>query len=179
MKRLVFAPQLFAAWMEGRKDVTRRLVRGDKPRYKEGEIVRVVTSWQVPAEYDDCRPSELCQRAEALFRLDGIPLCIGGQNEDGSEEILLAKTGKLRPGRFVPKGLEAYFPRARIGIVTQERLQRITKYDCLREGCPSVRNQNDGPEGWFRALWESIHTKKGERWVDNPLVWRVRINKED
>lgn len=71
----------------------------------------------------------------------------------------------------------------------EERLQDITEEDARLEGVEpcgcSGRWRNYGaaphaainhyadPRDSFKSLWESLHTKAGERWDDNPTVYRV------
>ena len=62
-----------------------------------------------------------------------------------------------------------------------ERLQDISEYDVFAEGIPKggfwavpspaeLRTENREK---FARLWNSIHTKHGERWEDNPWVWPI------
>ena len=68
--------------------------------------------------------------------------------------------------------------------IRQEPLLDITKEDAVAEGCNSklvLSRVIDGglkhpdfsisARGDFAVLWNTIHTKPGTRWTDNPDVW--------
>lgn len=68
--------------------------------------------------------------------------------------------------------------------VRVQRLQDISEEDARAESCAGALGLNpDFPDEWdplpseeFRDLWNSLHTKPGERWADNP--WIVAITFE-
>lgn len=63
--------------------------------------------------------------------------------------------------------------------VRVERLDELTNYDAMDEGCPGERwHEGDGNEGliepWeqFVEQWDSSHGRKpGCAWADNPWAW--------
>lgn len=77
--------------------------------------------------------------------------------------------------------------------VRVQRLQDITTADVLAEGAPLDSNHRDGtqdssnpymcvgehpwttqsPHAWYHRLWDTLHTKPGERWEDNPWIVAV------
>lgn len=78
--------------------------------------------------------------------------------------------------------------RIRITEIHQERLQDISEKDAVAEGCRAtwgpIDFKGDLPAGveWsigvvesgrdkYLALWDSINTRPGTRWADNPSVW--------
>ena len=78
--------------------------------------------------------------------------------------------------------------RIKILEIRRENLQDITVKDVEAEGIDVVRHMPlivppgtteerlDAlalrvAHGLFEALWDSINTKKGTRWADNPIVW--------
>jgi uncharacterized protein YhfF len=88
---------------------------------------------------------------------------------------IVGRTYAVQPGSGRPA-----VGRIRITNIRQERLQDISEDDVLAEGV--------GLQAWARAfswpridhwprtagyaqLWNSIYTKPGTRWQDNPLVW--------
>jgi hypothetical protein len=73
------------------------------------------------------------------------------------------------PHRYMPKGL------ARMALtvtnVRIERLHAITFADMLAEGIKREPSQSPG-DAW-RALWDGLHDRDGERWADNP--WLIAL----
>lgn len=93
----------------------------------------------------------------------------------------VGRTYAVQPGRG-----QKQVGRIRLTGIRQERLQDITEADCKAEGIElpidveTKGNLYDGIEVSYRirerrdqyaALWDTIHTRKGTRWEDNPLVW--------
>ena len=64
----------------------------------------------------------------------------------------------VQPGRT-----EKSLGRIKILEIRREHLQEISEQDAIAEGVDSVAS--------YAALWDSINTKKGTRWADNPDVW--------
>ena len=58
--------------------------------------------------------------------------------------------------------------RVRIDAFWQTSLQCMSELEALEEGAGSVAE--------YAALWDSINDRKGGRWADNPLVWRIRVS---
>jgi hypothetical protein len=88
------------------------------------------------------------------------------------------KTGKLRPGMFMPR----WASRITLEVtgVRVERLQSISDADAFAEGIQQCANEglpSDGTaRGTYRALWESINGPGS--WDANPWVWCVEFRKE-
>lgn len=74
---------------------------------------------------------------------------------------VIGNTYAVQPGR----GQKAV-GRIRITGIRQERVQDITYPDAIAEGGHDILACRD-----YMRLWNKIHTKPGETWTDNPLVW--------
>jgi hypothetical protein len=57
-----------------------------------------------------------------------------------------------------------------ITSVRVERLQDISRGDCMAEGCPfpNIAKETD-PKGWYSDLWETLNGAGS--WDLNPWVW--------
>jgi len=61
-----------------------------------------------------------------------------------------------------------------ITAVRVERLQDISRGDCMAEGCPfpNIANETD-PKKWYADLWNTINGNGA--WDKNPWVWVVEF----
>lgn len=172
MKGMLFKPELVKAIAEGRKTVTRRL--DEKPRYVVGETVYIKEIWNA-YNYEGALWHEY--KGEDKFKLQWTPVYKRNEPEN-------------TPPRWIsplimPEFLAAL--RVKITEVKQELLQDITYHEALREGIKKgkVKTENYrvggcfvresipplSPRQSFRTLWDSVATRPGTRWADNPLVF--------
>ena len=81
---------------------------------------------------------------------------------------------KLRPSIFMPRAMSRIT--LEITNVRVERLQDITRGDCMAEGCPfpNIAKETD-PKGWYRDLWTSING--ADSWDTNPWVWVIEFKR--
>jgi len=88
-------------------------------------------------------------------RVDVLPLTI---TNNGRIRWQVGKTYALQPGRG-----KSAVGRIRITAIRTEFLQDIGEQDAIAEGMA----------GWadYALVWDSINTRKGTRWADNPAVW--------
>jgi hypothetical protein len=59
-----------------------------------------------------------------------------------------------------------------VGFIRLLKIERVSvrnmdQYDAWREGVSSVAE--------YAALWDRINRRKGTRWADNPMVWRLHF----
>lgn len=57
-----------------------------------------------------------------------------------------------------------------------ERLQSISRGDCMEEGCPfrNIAGETD-PRQWYQDLWNSINGP--DSWAANPFVWVIEFRR--
>jgi len=137
--------------LSGRKTQTRRLVDADD----EMDYYRRDASW-----VKSRRPQRVKKNGRTKW-------CVGNRYA-------------VQPGR----GKKAV-GHIRITAIRRERLWDITDADAIAEGCNAriigKIGHGEPPfaftdvilraRGEFTKLWDSIHTKPGTRWEDNPEVW--------
>lgn len=195
-RETVVGPVLFSGDMvrslrARRKTVTRRLATSPLRKRYAGDLLYVREAFRVSGSLDDIKPSKLAPMLIKYYEADGI--------ED-------PKAGKLRPAMFMPRKYsrlmlevinirteplqditaedaieEGILPliRAKSAIAAASG-KPLTGADCdVRYMNYDQENPADGfedPIESFRTLWESLHTKEGERWEDNPDVIRLEFS---
>ncbi len=191
----VVGPVLFSADMvrslrARRKTVTRRLATSPLRKRYAGDLLYVREAFRVAGSLDDIKPSKIAPMLIKYYEADGI--------ED-------PKAGKLRPAMFMPRKysrlmLEVINIRTEpLQDITAEDaieegilpLIRAKSPIAAASGkpltgadCNVLYTNYSDPEGpgledpieSFRTLWESLHTKEGERWEDNPDVIRLEFS---
>lgn len=198
MKPILFNTEMVRAILDGRKTVTRRVIRWDKAdnalscpdRRKNIEIP------------DDKIIERLCgapyRMADILYVRETwtiLPVT-PGDNFRPSGVYYYKADGDMRPDRFRDNGWHPsiHMPKeaARIFLRVQdvhvERLQEITGAECVREGIPQESLKEVGEAftaGQFAGLWDST-VKPSDRalygWDANPWVWVIdfeRISRDE
>lgn len=179
---VLFKPEMIQAIMEGRKTMTRRVIKPQPEEYEiDGQKMFHYsdshTFIQMSMEYIDdslfgipCRYSvgDLMYVKEAVFELDE-PDCIG--------KYLYKSMGdtadKWQSPLFMPKkAARIWLEITDIGV---ERLQEISMEDCVKEGCGGSGGWEYSPDQQFQDLWESINGK--ESWESNPFVWCISFKR--
>jgi hypothetical protein len=61
--------------------------------------------------------------------------------------------------------------------VRVERVQQISKADCMAEGMPGLEDVHAGWHQSYAQLWDSINAKRGFAWEANPWVWVLECRK--
>lgn len=191
---ILFSTPMVQAILDGRKRMTRRVVKTEKdgvataagllvdpnndwcagrlikPKYQPGQILWVRETWAKISDY--ATPDTMV----------GLP--------DG---YLYKATGeyhmglKWRPSIFMPR--EAARIWLRVTDVRCERVQDITPYDAWCEGCrignsfpweqhiPELQQQCR--DILFHDLWDGLNAKRGYSWASNPLVWVIGFERCD
>lgn len=165
---------LTKAVLEGRKTMTRRVVKGEIP----------LGNWAETGKYDPYQVGDVLAIAQSYNQIGLSPLMYCEvpneycRTRDGSFYELAGWTNKM----FVKAYLMPHH--IKITDIRVERLQDISDEDCLKEGIQVLkggfRNQDaytfKGDKVWwkspreaFAALIDKVSGKG--TWENNPLVW--------
>lgn len=157
-KPILFSTPMVQAILDGRKTMTRRVVKSTeswvkefdlpKPKYQVGNVLWVRETW--------------------------APGCMGGYIYKAGHQYAerLQELKQWKPSIHMPKLAARMF--LRVTDVRGERVQDITEDDAIAEG---VQARNDTACGGtsariaFAELWDSLNEKRGYGWSNNPWVW--------
>lgn len=197
MKPILFNTAMVQAILDGRKTMTRRVV---KPRYRndeygfqvittmDGHFVRVEkidenecgifedgTERHVSPPY---QPGDILWVREK-WEHDDYEGFVDYRADFTDEE---AKDIKWRPSIHMPKDAARIY--LRVTDVRVERVQDISEDDTKAEGIEprfNVRDQFSGviARQRFSELWDSINAKRGHGWDENPFVWVISFERCD
>lgn len=202
---ILMAKDMASATWDGRKTVTRRLVREQTSLRAGPDGVEVWTGfmgWQplsaviadpgacanahrppyVPGNRLWVRENFAIVPATAYRMSEGVPQTL--DPEDSYRSAIYAagwercKPGPWRPSIHMPR----WASRMTLPVtdVRAERLQDITEEDAQAEG-PSLATDYGRLHPTYRLafanLWDSL-SPDGRRWDDNPWVWRVQFTVE-
>lgn len=149
--------------------------------YRPGDRLYVRENFRLDIAYDKMKPRLVAPEAAVWYEA-------GGKVGDGVP-------GKLHPCIHLPR----WASRLTLTVtdVRVQRVQEISDADARAEGIapvPFVNIEGDTVVGWhadpnaeawdtsstpqraFEALWNSLHTKPGETWTDNPWVVAVSFD---
>lgn len=198
MKKLVkerpilFSTPMVQAIIEGRKTVTRRIIK-KQPEVDQQtgghylDLFNRVVSWEA---YKESMPPFCPYGGIGHILWVRETFCstytVGADDKeiilykanDGDERILDAMGWKWKPSLFMPKYQCRLF--LEITSIRVERLQEITREDAAKEGVcftddkkPSWVQKHRFPEENFQILWEMINGKHS--WAANPWVWVIEF----
>jgi hypothetical protein len=192
---IIFSGPMVLAILEGRKTQTRRVVKSEN---MDGRGLRWCNGWetwhgrQVKCPYG--QPGDRLWAQEAFryyFDADDLMDCIQyrADNTLRKPDALLSEDEGLRYSDMCdaesPWRSPIHMPRwaSRITLevvsVRVERLQEISREDCIAEGIQHTFKgyEISGLQHEYAALWESINGKGS--WDANPWVWVVAFKKMD
>lgn len=204
MKPIIFSTPMVCAILEGRKTMTRRVIKPQPiPMWDACEPVKTdagIITWCFFNSND----------SDIHGYVKRIPYSVGdilwvretwnenpahafGKNYDGlppMEQYAVFRAtssefgGGWRPSIFMPRRAARLF--LRVTDVRAERVREILCGDMKREGCipPTVTGgqYQQWQRDYFAPLWDSLNAKRGYGWDANPWVWVIsfeRISKEE
>ncbi|WP_374651198.1 hypothetical protein [Rhizorhabdus sp.] len=164
---IIFSGPMVRALLEGRKTQTRRLASSPLRRCQVGDRLYVREAWRTLQKVDCLKPTSLADDRSRIT-----------YDADPENRNPLWAFGKGRPSIHMPRWA------SRLTLIVEEvrfqRLHEISEEEALAEGvevtgrevgCPEVGSRLEAyPREDFADLWNSLHTKPGERWADNPAI---------
>lgn len=90
----------------------------------------------------------------------------------GSEDICASP---WKPSIFMPRWASRIT--LEVTEVRVQRVQEISKADCIAEGMEGLDDVHAGWHQNYAQLWDSINLKRGFGWDANPWVWCVTFKK--
>jgi len=129
--------------------------------------------WQQVLDGTKTQTRRIVKPGEVL-RFDPNPVYNAVHHMGGHAKWQTGNTYAVQPGRT-----QKAIARIEITAIRQERVQDISDEDVIAEGVVVWKWALWQVESPFAAgyaeLWDSIHTSKGMRWSDNPLVWVIEF----
>jgi hypothetical protein len=167
------------ALLDGRKSQTRRITPCPLSKVEVGDLLYVREAFTIQENQfyttTEGRFVNTCldfaaTRTRTWFKLpaEGLKPAWGRRSD--------AKGGPfMRPAMFFPRAASRLT--LRVNRVFFDPVQRISAADAIAEGHPRRPEISDDPQvhqdaarDWFMDLWDTLHTKPGETWADNPMV---------
>ncbi|EPG3317668.1 hypothetical protein L4Q78_005940 [Pseudomonas aeruginosa] len=192
---ILFNDQMVRAILEGRKTVTRRVVKPQPdflgsmvdpntpfktlnaglharitcPYGEPGDRLWVREAWAADAQVDAIAPSDLSQ---------GEPIWYPADLSVRQTGCSMISKGRVRPSIHMPRWACRIL--LEITAVRVERLQDISNDQAIAEGIDThpmgfYGNGCITAGGAFLELWESINGDG--RWADNPWVWVIEFKR--
>jgi len=189
---ILFSGPMVRAILDGRKTMTRRVVKDTCPfvtvAYFDEETERWY--WTTGAERERL-PTDLClgkcpygQPGDQLWVRETW-LSYRHLHKNGRDEALLiyradgedlpkqARGTKWRPSIFMPRWASRIT--LEITAVRVERVQDIGDEDAEAEGLSWCNAAS--PRDKFQCLWNSLNAKRGYGWEANPWVWVIAFKR--
>lgn len=195
-KPILFSTPMVQAIREGRKTVTRRVMRKQPPNdyhYRGQANNRFLdradhrfshgyARWYAKCPYGipgdtlwvretwgvSVGHTQRFKPGTILYRADH------GRDVGGQELDLI----KWRPSIHMPRWAARLF--LTVKGVRAERIQEISHEDAISEGYAEGIEPNNYGTGsqardWLAELWDTINAKRGYPWESNPWVWRIEF----
>jgi hypothetical protein len=181
---IIFSGAMVRALLDGRKTQTRRLATAPLRRVEVGDRLYVREAWSGLF----WNPEDIDGRAREFWETPKLE-----RTADLSSGLFYRLDEEAKPIglRFIPEGEwtpSIHMPRwaSRLTLTVEDvRFQRLTAIAGHDARCEGVERLDDAG-AWrdysgrfaetltavesFASLWDSLHTKEGERWQDSPEI---------
>lgn len=192
---ILFSAPMVQAILDGSKTQTRRVIKppsgyraNELETAPDGGIIWIGTGKE--GSYDKYTPPRYhvgdCLWVKETFRYEPEDYDAFGTNCPVQYRATHGECdgfySKWRPSIFMPR--QASRITIEITQVRAQRLQDISKEDCLAEGL-SKKDWEDGamlhgvdwPRFQFQKLWDSINDGRGHGWSTNPWIWAITFKR--
>lgn len=187
---IIFSAPMVLALLEGRKTVTRRLVKVQPQVTNEGDAAwrdAKADLWRNARQYArDCSPYGVT--GDRLWVRETCDYFAGDKSVAPERRIIYyrerddfpAATGKWCSPLLMPRWASRIT--LEVADVRVERLQAISEEDAGAEGVGAARagQGENGPIATHRTgfvrLWQSLNAKRAP-WESNPFVWCISFRK--
>lgn len=190
MKPILFNTEMVTAILEGRKTVTRRVVK--LPSYVQRQSDGLFTLFAEGTCYNGCEIEEIQSYLNMPFKVNDVLYVRETWAYDHGYYWyragfipLILNIEKWKPSIHMPKEAARLF--LRVTDIRVEKLRDITIQDILREGITLNKQEMKVAGGLitarnkFSELWNSTAGKKGtpeyyaHNWYGNPYVWVIKF----
>ena len=187
---ILFSGPMVRAILEGRKTMTRRVVRDlvsvEHLGARHVPMVKHCGNWYLPHERspygqpgDRLWVRETFSDTWELGDYPGEPFYKATYLDDWKSHDPQNWAVKWRPSIFMPRSSSRIL--LEVTAVRVERVQDISERDATAEGC--IASNDDLTDGYFdiparssfETLWDSINASRGYGWDSNPWVWVVEF----
>lgn len=200
IKPILFNTEMVRAILEGRKTVTRRVIK-PQPRQGEEKPHRLPSGcwfFEIPSRrfpctpdvsvgpyWPPCQPGDILYVRETWAHPSAAEIANGADPEMylyKADDLQTAAWDKWRPSIHMPKEAARIF--LRVTDVRVERLQNITGDECPSEGVPLYSGPAGGREACYRFcfadIWDDTIKPSDLRdygWSANPWVWVIKFER--
>jgi len=178
MKPILFSTPMVQAILEGRKTMTRRVVKGMALGWLEDGFTPAFVSDS--GNHGLCKygkPGDVLWVRESMYQQweNGVYYSADHTEWEAADDYHYRNGTCSVPSIHMPKAACRLY--LQITNVRAEKLQDISWDDAVAEGCPGYRPTQDEPTHQFQRLWQSINGP--ESWKANPWVWVVEFKQID
>lgn len=182
-KPIIFSAPMVRAILDGRKSMTRRIVK-PQPEYRENRSLPGIYGtwagggWNINSAAGKKEFEATCPYGVPGDRLwvketfMGTKDCLSYRATD-PRQVIEFGFDKWKPSIFMPR----WASRITLEIVgvKVERIQEIPLSDTIKEGWPGLPEAKCLSEKWFMDLWESIHGPGS--WERNDWCWVIEFRR--